>query len=1096
MIKRLLLSICAVAASVSVAFAQAKTVSGTVKDDKGGAASFVTVVEKGTNNATTTNENGFYAIKVAGNEAILLFKAVGFKDKEVPVGVNSQLNVKLENNSKVLGQVVVNAIGLTVSKDKVGSAQSSVGGAQVVNSGETSVLTGLSAKASGVQIQRSTGDPGAGAYIQIRGQNTIFGNNQPLFIIDGVPVSNTSTDETTDGNQVDGVAQQSRLNDINPNDIADIQILKGVAATALWGTRAANGVVIIKTKTGGKGYKDRMSISFSNTVSFDQVNRYVPLQNTYGQGFNGIFGQGGGAGRSQSYGDRIADRSGEADEYDFAGGYVLFDDGRKVGLVKGGTAADKNGGKNSKQVYDHQKELFKTGFYMDNNLSISGGDQKSSYFVSGGRLKQSGIIRNNSDFERYSLRFNADRRLSERLKVSTNIAYSNTNSNRIQQGSNTSGLFLSALRTSPDFDNTNYTGTFVNAAGVQFPNRQVSYRNPIGARENSIYDNPFWLIENISSKARVNRVLASAEANIIATDWLDFTLRPGIDFSSDKRQDFFPYLAATTGNAGRFRVRQIQETQFNVDAFGKAAKTFNKNFGMVAVLGLNFNDRQTENVSTTVSNYILNETKDFFTNLSNSSNSSRSATNSETNIGQGAVYSQVDFDVLDQVFLSLTGRAEKVSTVKDVFFYPSASLSWNFTKPLGFTSDDMFSFGKLRLSAGQVGVQPGAYLSQTYFVPLDPNEFLESWGTPLDAGSSLYGGGYTRDYTFGNNALKPEIKSEFEIGTDLRFLKDKISLGFTYYQNQVKDALLPVPVGGSQGFTSQWRNAAKLENKGLELDLGATWFDKNDWKISTSVVWSRNRNKVLSLAGSKSLILNGFTGASSRAVEGQPLGVLWGVGYERNPETGAIVFDANNYPKIGTEEKVIGNPNPDWIGSITNSISYKGFSFSFMFDHTEGGDVWNGTRGALRNFGISEETGVTTEITGPTKNYAGTTLPLGPNRGEFVDFGAGPVFVDQSYWTGPGNGFGANAEQFIEDGTRTRLREISLGYSFSSEKFRKSSGLQSIDLSVSGRNIYLWTNYQGIDPETNLTGPSNGRGLDYFNNPSTRSVFFTVRLNY
>jgi TonB-linked SusC/RagA family outer membrane protein len=1092
MIKRLLLSITAMAATVSIAFAQAKTVSGTVKDDKGAAAAFVTVVEKGTNNAATTNDNGFYAIKVAGNDAILLFKSVGFKDKEVAVGANASVNVALENNAKVLGQVTVTALGIAVSKDKTGSAQSSVGGAAVTSSGETSVLTGLSSKASGVQISRSGGDPGAGAYIQIRGQNTIFGNNQPLFIIDGVPVSNSSNGNG--GNQTDGVVQQSRLNDINPNDIADIQILKGVAATALWGTRAANGVVLIKTKTGGKGYKDKMNISFSTTVSFDQINRYVPLQNSYGQGSLGRYNQTGGSGVSTSYGDRIADRDGGEDVFNFTQGYALLDDGRKIGLVTSGTSATVNphGGKKSKQVYDHQKELFKTGFYIDNNISLSGGDQKSSYFLSAGRLKQSGIIKQNSDYERYNLRFNAERRLSERLKLSSNIAYSNSNSNRIQQGSNTSGLYLSGLRTSPDYDNSYFKGTYVNANGVQFPNRQIAYRNPIGARENSVYDNPLWLIENIASKSRVNRVLAGVEANIKASDWLDFTIRPGIDFNSDKRFDFFPYLAATTGNSGRFEVRQIQETQFNADAFAKAAKIFNKNFGVVGVLGVNFNDRQTEDVGATVSNYILNETKDFFTNLSNSAKDSRTPFNSETNIGQGAIYSQVDFDLFEQLFVSLTGRGEKVSTVKDVFFYPSASLAWNFAKPLGLTSDDMFSFGKIRISGGQVGVQPGAYLSQTYFSPL--NNF-ESWGSNLDASSSTYGGGYNRNFRFGNDALKPEIKSEFEIGTDLRFLKDKVNLSFTYYQNQVKDALLPIPVGGSQGFQEQWRNAAKLENKGLELDLGATWYDKNDFKVSTTVIWSRNRNKVISLAGSKSLFLNGFTGTSSRAVEGQPLGVLWGGAYERNSENG-LVFDAAGYPLVSTEEKVIGNPNPNWTGSIQNAVSYKGINFSILFDHVNGGDVWNGTRGALRNFGMGAETGVTTELTSPTKNYLGTTLPAGPTRGEFVDFGAGSVFVDQSYWQGPGNGFGTNAEQFIEDGTRTRLREISLGYTFSSEKFRKASGLQSIDFSASGRNIYLWTKYSGVDPETNLTGTSNGRGLDYFNNPSTRSIFFTVKINY
>jgi hypothetical protein len=271
-------------------------------------------------------------------------------------------------------------------------------------------------------------------------------------------------------------------------------------------------------------------------------------------------------------------------------------------------------------------------------------------------------------------------------------------------------------------------------------------------------------------------------------------------------------------------------------------------------------------------------------------------------------------------------------------------------------------------------------------------------------------------------------------------------------------------------------------------------------KISTNVVWSKNKNIVKSLSGTKSLFLNGFTSSGSRAVEGQPLGALWGEKWERN-EGGSLVLDANGFPKKALEEGVIGNPNPDWTGSISNTASYKGVRLSFMFDHVEGGDVWNGTRGALRLFGTSKETATETTLTESVKNSNGVVFPAGTTvRGVVENFGGGNVLLDETWYSatgsGLGNGFTGPAEQFVEKGTRTRLREISLGYTFSSEKFRKASGLQSIDISFSGRNLYLWTDYKGIDPETNLTGPSNGRGLDYFNNPSTRSYFCTVKINY
>jgi TonB-linked SusC/RagA family outer membrane protein len=1092
MIKRLLLSITAMAATVSIAFAQAKTVSGTVKDDKGAAAAFVTVVEKGTNNATTTNDNGFYAIKVAGNDAILMFKSVGFKDKEVAVGANSSVNVGLENNAKVLGQVTVTALGIAVSKDKTGSAQSSVGGAAITNSGETNVLAGLSSKASGVQIQRSGGDPGAGSYIQIRGQNTIFGNNQPLFIIDGVPLSNSTTGTST--NQTDGVVQQSRLNDINPNDIADIQILKGVAATALWGTRAANGVVIIKTKGGTKSASSKFNVSFATTVSFDQLNRTVPTQTKFGQGQRGFYRYG----NKYSYGDVIADRQG-GDDVNASTDYVVFPDGSKRYKVASGSNAVTNphGGKRSTDTYNHGTDLFKTGFFLDNNISLSGGDQKSTFFLSAGRLSQQGILKTGSDYERYNLRLNADRQMSDRFKLGANIAYSSSNSNRVQQGSNLSGIFLGGLRTPPDFDNTNYQGTYVNTAGQSTEYSQVAYRNPIGANEGSIYDNPNWVINNIKNKSNVNRVVGGLEGNFKLAEDLSFVLRPGVDFSSDKRIEYLPFLASAVTSQGQLTYSQIQETQFNNDAFLRYGKSFTEKFAFSAILGTNYNQRLTESFSLAVKDYVLPERVNFTYNLSNSSKSSRTPSNFETKIGSGAVYSQVDFDLAQQLYFTLTGRAEKVSTLKDVFFYPSASAAWQFTKPLGLTENDILSFGKIRISGGQVGVQPQPYLDRNYFFP---QVLTEGFGSGFDATSAVYGGGYTRNTTFGNPNLKPERKTEFEIGTDVRLFKDMVSLSYTYYDNTTKDALLPTPVGGSQGYTQIWSNAATLNNKGHEVDLGISWYNKNDLKISTNVIWSKNKNIVKSLSGTKSLFLNGFTSSGSRAVEGQPLGALWGEKWERN-ESGVLVLDGNGFPKKALEEGVIGNPNPDWIGSISNTASYKGVRLSVMFDHVEGGDVWNGTRGALRLFGTSKETATETTLTESVKNSNGVVFPAGTTvRGVVQDFGGGNVLLDETWYSatgsGLGNGFTGPAEQFIEKGTRTRLREISLGYTFSSDKFRKASGLQSIDLSVSGRNLYLWTKYNGIDPETNLTGPSNGRGLDYFNNPSTRSYFFTVKINY
>lgn len=252
----------------------------------------------------------------------------------------------------------------------------------------------------------------------------------------------------------------------------------------------------------------------------------------------------------------------------------------------------------------------------------------------------------------------------------------------------------------------------------------------------------------------------------------------------------------------------------------------------------------------------------------------------------------------------------------------------------------------------------------------------------------------------------------------------------------------------------------------------------------------------MSLKGVTSFFLNGFSGTSSRAVEGYPLGVLWGTDFNRDA-SGKLILDANGFPEAAPSESVLGDPNPDWNAAITNNFRYKGFGLSILFDHVQGGKVWNGTRGALVTFGTAASTGHEATAPSALKTYSGGTIAAGAKfRGEVADFGAGPVALTEAYYTSIGGGFGPVASQFIEDGTRTRLREIALSYSLSGNKFRAVTKLQSIDFTVTGRNLVLWTKYTGIDPETNLTGPSNGRGLDYFNNPSTRSLLFSVKINY
>jgi len=1062
--------------------AQSRIVSGKVTDQDGQAVPFASIRIKETRTGTSADADGNFSIRVQHSETLII-SGTGIVTRELPVGDASTLNIKVSRKNSSLAEVVVTALGIQSQKDKLATTQSSVKGQALAESGETSVLNGLAGKASGVQVVRSGGDPGEGTYIQIRGQSTITGDLQPLFVIDGVPVFNSSF-----GMAVDGTSQQSRLSDINPDDIATVDVLKGAAAAALYGTRAANGVVLITTKKGRAAGK--ISISLNTTYSLDVLNKSAPLQTVYGQGDKGLFVNG----NRLSWGDKIADRAGGAD-VNSGTAYVILPDGSKRYAVANGTAASPHGGKNSKTIYDHTKDLFHNGYFIDNTLSFSGGDDKTVYYASLSNLSQKGIIRAGSDYHRKSFTFNADRRFNKTIRLATNLTYSNVKSSRAQQGSNTSGIFLGGLRTPADFNNTIYQGTYVDAAGALYPGRQIAYRNPIGANTNSIYDNPFWTIHRVTSTVEVNRALGSFEANIQATPWLSFLARTGVDFYSDNRTDNYPVLSAQFPG-GSLTIQELSELQFNTDLLAKVTTPITTSINLNAMVGFNYNNRNFENAGTNVKSFIL---PDAPPDLSNSAGSSRFPFNSRSTARTTATYGQVSLDAFDQLYLNLTGRAEQASTFANTFFYPSAALGWQFTKLKGLDNSSMLSFGKLRVTYGEVGVQPSPYLTNTYYVTASSAVIGEAFGSTLDASSPVYGGGYIRSTLKGNPDIKPERKKEYELGLDLRLFSNKVSLSGTYYSNKTTGAIFGVAVPGSSGFLTINDNAAEIRNKGVEADLGITWYKSSNGNlsISSNITWSKNENKVLSLKGTKQFGLAGFTSVVSSAVPGYGLGAFWGVGYDRN-EKGRLVLDANGFPTVAPSESVLGDPNPDWIGGITNTIKYRNLTLTFLFDHVQGGDVWNGTRSALTTIGTAAETGTETTAAKALKTYDGKTIAAGASfRGSVADFGAGPVALTQAWYSDIGGGFGsATGPQFFEKGTRTRLREVTLGYSLTSLSFRQKTRLQSIDFSFTGRNIVLWSHYKGIDPETNLTGPTNGRGIDYFNNPSTRSYLFTIKINY
>jgi len=1105
--------------------AQNQHISGRVTSTDGLPLPGVNVLIKNTVSGQVTNQNGVFEITATPADT-LVFSYVGYRSVEVVIGSQTQLTVQLVPDTRLLNEVIVTSLGLEEERNRFASASSNVKGSALVRSGETSVLTALSGKTPGVLITRTSGDPGAGASIQIRGQSSITGNLQPLIVIDGIPVYNaTISDEgilagNGVNNQSGGVVQQSRINDINPDDIASVEILRGASAAALWGSRAANGVIVITTKK-GRNTDGKPNIYLRSSYSIDQVNKLPKLQTTFGQGVNGLYFS---AGPSSvlSWGDKIADRPGGPDDFIEAGepgyqgqGFVTFADGTRRFAIAPGSPANPHGGKRSQEVFDHADEIFRTGYTTDHSLSISGGDAKSTYFVSLGKTYTKGIIKSNSNYDRTTLRVNSTRRFGQRLGSGFNLAYSRTSSDRIQHGNNQDGLMLGALRTPADFNNAYFEGTYTDATGQVFPERHISYRNPIGASAipnalvgpigNPGFANPFWTIANNLNNTKVDRFTGSLEFTYQVTGWLRLLNRTGLDSYTDKRSGFYP-LQSSTFLTGAYRNEAITETQINNDFIVQASKDLNQDFGGTLLAGFNLNHRETEQVGAQVIN-LLNPFSP--PQLQNAFVNSRSPFNANTVIRTGALYGQLDIHALNMLFFSFTGRAETASTfgnAQRTFFYPSAGLAWQFTQLPFLQNNPVFSFGKLRAAFGIVGVQPGPYQTLTYFQAADNTQIGETFESTLDA--IAYGGGFIRSGVRGNANLRPEQKTEWEGGLDLQLFNNRVNFSGSLYFNQTRDVILQVPLPASTGFLRTFDNAAKVENRGIELEINADIVKTRHFTWTLSPNWSTNTNKVTNLKGAESVILAEIPGFSSRAVQGQPLGVFWSTRRLRD-EQGNLVLNANGFPQLAPTEGVIGNPNPAWRAGLGTTLAFKKLSRYTLFDHVHNLDVANATLASLYFFGTHQDTGVETTVSAEEaatiKTVSGKPLnqvyPGNPNepltfRGSLHDFGGGTVALDQSWYQSLGGGFAGPGDQFVENISITRLREITLAYSLTTPGFKKATRFQSVDFAVTGRNLFLLTNYKGIDPETNLTGPSNARGLDVNNNPGTRFIIFSIRINY
>jgi len=1061
--------------------AQGVQVSGSITSaDDGSALPGVSIVVRGTTIGAVTDFEGNYSITVPEESATLMFSFVGMITQEVPVEGRTTINIVLEPSATALDEVVVTALGMTRTEKSLGYSVQSVESEEISKANTTDVINSISGRTAGVQITSSSGSPGASTYMTIRGAASITGNNQPLFVIDGMPIvtgrGGTATTNRV-GSSVGGTGSSSRSIDINPEDIASMTVLKGGAATALYGLRAANGAIIITTKSGERAGQ-KMQVDIHSSVGFDQVSNLPPRQMQFVQGNNGNWS----GGFSRSWGPNV-----DTLQYDVTTDpdYQWDENGMIVGQ------SDPNANGIPVKMYDAY-EFFQTGVTFNNRLSVTSGNDKTSYYFSVADMEQSGVVPNAS-FGRTNVRLNSSSRLTNWLKIATNMAYSNSRANQIQKGSNVSGVSLGLFRTPPSFDNS---------AGYEFPDgAQRNYRNGGG------YDNPYWTVNKNFYDENVDRFVGNTILTFTFTDWFSASYNLGIDTYTERGKDVIA-INSRGAPTGAIEERSTSSRQINSDLLLNFHQSFGE-FDAKLTVGNNFFDTYRKGVW---GDALGLEIPGFYQ-LSNSADNQTGTWQSQYRTA--AIFADVQLAYMDMIFLGATGRNDWSTTMPEEnvsAFYPSVSLGFVFTELGALKGNSIISFGKIRGSWAQTANIATPYNTTNYFYSAGAGDgWTNGVGFPY-----LGTTGFNVNYTLGNPDLRHESMESIEIGADFRFLNNRLGLDVSYFKNTNSDLLLSVPIAESSGYGAVYQNAATMESKGIELSFNARVLEGEfSWDILAN--FTKMENTVVSLAeGVESIALGGFTIPQTRAVAGREYGSIYGNDWYRDPASGAVLINddptdayRDGYPMTDTRQMVpVGDVNPDWTANITNTLMYKGVRLSFMFDIKKGGWMYNGTGFAMNYFGVHERT-VNREVyytpegtidfdRTPAENLVVFDGVYGSVDGDGNPVSSGvenvsPVVLDEDWFEGYGSNFGGGAQTAsMEPADWVRLRELTLAYTIPVQK----KVVKAAEIYFTGRNLWLSTPYTGIDPETNLQGAINGQGMDYFNMPGTKTYTIGVKVSF
>jgi len=1066
--------------SIGVANAQTKVITGTVTSAEDGLPiPGVTVIVPGTTIGITTDIDGKYTLTLNAEYTTLRFQFVGMLTKDVAIGTSTVVNVVMDPDVKLMDEVVVTALGISREKKTLGYSIDEVSGDDLMHTRPTNVISALSGKMAGVQIVTASGAVGASARINIRGNSSMRTDNQPLFVVDGTPMNNSST-AVGSGNADYGNGAM----DIDPNNVESMTVLKGAAAAAIYGSRALNGVIIITTKKGAINKKG-IGVQYTYDIGIDRLSILPDYQNKYGQATQGdeytykqyqlahpgVYSSYQEYCENESFNYYDGNWGGVNDGWDESWGPRL-DIGLKFNQFNSPYTLDANGN----PVYtatpwvshpDNVKDFFETGFNQTHNLTITTGSDKSVSRFSYTNNDVTGIIPN-TDQKKNTFSVNTTMKVTSKFTVNASASYIKTVSDNLAAQGYSAGNILQSMGS--------WFGRQVDIAPLKENWDKLDAFGKPYTWSYYYHNNPYWTVYKNTNSRDKDRLFGNIDFKYDINDWMNVALRVGTDYSTDFRKSvIYNQSNQNKKNGGNFSQETRIDLSKNADLTLNIDKELTKDIRITGLIGANYRSEYYNYQSISAAELTVPNFFDI-SNVNGNPTADMYTRNKETN----SLYAQADASYKDFLFLGATFRNDWSSTLptaNNSYSYYSGTLGLIFTDLLKI-DPNLLSFGKVRASYAVVGGDADPYTLAGYYSAVS-----SAW-----AGTTRYG--FMR--SLANADLKPERKKAIEAGLELKFFQNRLGIDLTYYKENTSDQIMAIDVSTATGFASKWINAGELQNKGIELalygDIVKSKGDGFNWTMQ--VKYAKNDNTVVSLLpGIEKYQLSTSWSMTVQAIPGGTYGEMVGAKFLRD-DNGAIIVDADGYPERTGTDQVIGNISADFNWGVSNMFSYKGLNLYVLVDGRKGGDIFSVTK----MFGVLS--GVLAETAQGTIREDGVIAGQNVMTNErFVKEDGSVNDIRLS-----ANDFYANMYKLHEfaviDGSFIKLREVSLGYDLPVKFVNKLPGIQKISLSAYARNLaLLWVHKSNtcvIDPETGFGVGTSGIGQESNQLPTSRTIGFKI----